>query len=145
MCANARQPDHKDLGKLPSTAPAVDDVWEDLVVSILSVNQYSLERTYSCIDGLRQQGITNPENLIRWDQSEIARRLVAAGCDRGAFMTNLFAVRLCNLGMAVEAARIETFAKTLSGENRDAMQTLLLPIKGVGPKVISNFFLLRSR
>jgi hypothetical protein len=34
--------------------PAIDNPWEDLVVSILSVNQFSLERTYRCLAILAQ-------------------------------------------------------------------------------------------
>src|SRR4051812_44666176 len=78
--------------------PQIDDPWEDLVVSVLSVNNHSLERTYKSIAALREQGLVDPGRLEQWDQSEIASRLKAAGCDRGPFMTNLFALRLANVG-----------------------------------------------
>jgi hypothetical protein len=71
----------------PKTKAAVDDPWEDLVVSLLSVNQYSLERTYESIKGLREQGLFNPTKLKQWDHGEFVARLKAAGCDRGPFMT----------------------------------------------------------
>lgn len=83
--------------KEAKTKAAADDPWEDLVVSILSVNQYSLEHTYRSIDGLRKQGLFDPERLMRWDQSEIVERL-----------------------------------------------KLLLPVNGIGPKVIANFYSLRE-
>src|ERR1041384_1101122 len=78
--------------------PHIDDPWEDLVVSVLSVNNYSLERTYKSLAALREQGLVDPRRLEQWDQVEIASRLKAAGCDRGPFMTNLFALRLANVG-----------------------------------------------
>src|SRR2546427_3122684 len=80
-----------------------DSPWEDLVVSILSVNQYPLEKTYAVVSLLRGSGLFSPENLSRWDLEEVVSRLQAAGCDRGPFMTKLFAARLASLGMAVQS------------------------------------------
>jgi len=124
--------------------PVADDLWEDLVLSMLSVNQYSLERTYSSIEGLRQQGILDPTNLMLWEPDQIAERLKAAGCNRGAFMTKLFAQRLSNLGVLVEAKGIDASTRILASSDRKAIEELLLPVSGIGPKVISNFHLLRK-
>jgi hypothetical protein len=44
--------------------------------------------------------------LNKWELEEIVARLKSAGCDRGPFMTKLFAVRLACLGMAVESRGI---------------------------------------
>jgi hypothetical protein len=123
---------------------AKGDAWEDLVVSILSVNQYSLERTYQALEGLREQGLSDPHQLMRWGQAEIVDRLKVAGCDRGPFMTNLFALRLCNLGILIERRGLETCLKIISGRECRAIQELLLPVNGIGPKVIANFCLLRD-
>jgi hypothetical protein len=118
--------------------------WEDLVVSILSVNQYSLEKTHAVAPLLRQGGLLSPENLSRWELEEIVARLKAAGCDRGRFMTKLFAVRLASLGMAVESRGIAICGRILSSNDPAAISDLLLPINGVGPKVLRNFFVLRG-
>jgi hypothetical protein len=121
-----------------------DDSWEDLVVSMLSVNQYSLEKTYEFVGGLREQGLFDPRMLMVWDQLEIVERLKSAGCDRGPFMTNLFALRLANLGMLIASRGLETCARVISGRDTRAVGELLLPVNGIGPKVISNFYLLRG-
>jgi hypothetical protein len=121
-----------------------DDVWEDLVVAILSVNQYSLERTYTAIAGIRREGISTPDDLASWELEEIVARLKAAGCDRGLFMTQLFAVRLAALGMAIRSRGIEVFGRILLSNDPAAINNLLLPINGIGPKVLRNFFLLRG-
>lgn len=128
----------------PKTNLTADDAWGDLVVSILSVNQYSLERTYRSIDGLREQGLFRPENLMRLELSEIVWRLKSAGCDRGKFMTNLFALRLAALGMLIETKGLEACAKILSSRDARAIEELLLPVNGIGPKVFANFYLLRG-
>lgn len=127
----------------PKTKAAVDDPWEDLVVSVLSVNQYSLERTYESIKGLREQGLFNPTKLKQSDHGEFVARLKAAGCDRGPFMTSLFALRLANLGALIQSKGIDDCAKTISGRDTRAIEELLLPVNGIGPKVIANFYLLR--
>jgi len=130
--------------KMPDPKPAKDDAWEDLVVSILSVNQYSLERTYQALAGLREQGLLEPHGFMHWGQAEIVDRLKAAGCDRGPFMTNLFALRLGNLGILIERRGLETCMRILRGRHRRAIEDLLLPVNGIGPKVIANFCLLRE-
>jgi len=127
----------KNLGKN-------DDPWVDLVVSILAVNQYSLEKTYPYVDGLRQHGLFEASNLGSWDQSKIARQMKLAGCDRGEFMTNLFAVRLAALGVHIQRTGIEVSLAVISGGDRAAIEKFLSPVNGVGPKVLKDFFLLRG-
>lgn len=121
-----------------------DDTWEDLVVSVLSVNQYSVERTYSALEGLRASGLFEPSNLVKWDVDEFVRRLKAAGCDRGEFMTNLFAVRLASLGHFLSQTGVEQVAKILRTQNRELIEKTLLPVKGIGPKVIKNYCFLQG-
>jgi hypothetical protein len=129
----------------PKTARVqqLDNPWQDLVVSILSVNQYTLERTYQCIPELEKQGLFDPQNLIHWHQKEIMHRLKLGGCDRGQFMTNLFALRLASLGEFLRR-ELDTYAEVLSGRDARRIEELLMPINGIGPRVLSNFFLLRE-
>jgi hypothetical protein len=112
-----------------------DDAWGDLVISILSVNQYSLERTYRSLVGLSDQGLVSPENLMRWEPSEIVNRLKSAGFDRGQFMTNLFALRLAALGTLIEAKGLEACTKVISAGDARVVEELLPPVNGIGPKV----------
>jgi hypothetical protein len=121
-----------------------DSLWEDLVISILSVNQYSLEKTYPALPLLREGGLLNPENLSRWESAEIVARLKAAGCDRGPFMTELFASRLAFLGRDVNSRGIAVCSRILLSNDPTAISNLLLPVKGIGPKVLQNFFMLRG-
>lgn len=128
----------------PKRDIANDDPWEDLVVALLSVNQYSLEKTYENVDGLRTQGLFSPKNLASWDKEEILRRLKAGGCDRGEFMTNLFAIRLANLGQFVSENDPDACFAVLSRRSIKAIEGLLLQVNGIGPKVIYNFCFLRD-
>lgn len=130
--------------KTPDEGEAPDSPWGDLVVSILSVNQYSLDRTYNSIRGLREQGLADPGSLSRWTPDEIEKRLRSAGCDRGAFMTKLFASRLSALGGLIQAKGSDECSRVIEGTNKDAISSLLSDVKGIGPVVLRNFYLLRG-
>jgi len=108
------------------------------------VNQYSLEKTYLAVEGLRGEGLFLPENLVRLSPEEIETRLKRGKCDRGAFMTNLFARRLASLGEFLKSAGIEECERALRKGGTTELRQLLLPINGIGPKVLSNFFMLRT-
>src|SRR6266849_1635961 len=109
-----------------------DSVWEDLVLSILSVNQYSLEKTYACLAGLRSEGLLEPATLISCSPEEIAARLKRGGCYRGVFMTTLFAHRLSSLGYFLEVKGIEACESVLRSGDSSAIKSLLMPVKGIG-------------
>ena len=121
-----------------------DSPWEDMVLSILAVNQYSLEKTYACKAGLQAQELTTPETLLELGPAEIECRLRAGGCDRGDFMTNLFAKRLAALGEHVKSAGVEDSSRILAGKSRQKIDQFLQPVNGIGPVVLRNFFLLRG-
>ncbi len=59
-------------------------------------------------------------------------------------MTSLFALRLAHLGALIQSKELDTCAKTISGRDKRAIEELLLPVNGIGPKVIANFYLLRE-
>lgn len=124
--------------------PQLDSPWDDLVVSVLSVNQYSLERTYPLLHGLQEQRVTEPLSLAHWETQEIETRLRAAGCDRGSFMTKLFAERLAALGALVRTKGIEECDRVIASRDAKAIEALLLPVKGIGPVVLRNFYSLRE-
>lgn len=120
------------------------NIWEDLVVAILAVNQYKLQKTYSQIPSLREVGIFNPNNLKKWNIEEIAERLRLGNCNRGEFMTNLFAKRLSALGELLKHREIHECEQILLSGDKESITELLMPVKGVGKKVLQNFFLLRQ-
>jgi hypothetical protein len=132
------------MPEYPARSHAADSPWDDLVVSVLSVNQYSLERTYCLLQGLREQTVTEPLSLARWEPLEIETRLRAAGCDRGLFMTKLFAERLSALGALIRTKGIDECERIMGSRDARAIEALLLPVKGIGPVVLRNFYALRE-
>jgi hypothetical protein len=119
------------------------DVWQDLVVSILSVNNYSLEKTYSSVDSLTREGLFDPEKLAGWTLDEIAVRLRRGGYDRGKYLNKLLAIRLMSLAKFVEGVGIEEAERFLTQSDKSAIQKFLQPVEGVGPKVLRTFSMLR--
>jgi hypothetical protein len=122
----------------------IAEVWEELIVSILAVNNRSLEKTYALLPLLRKAGVVEPENLTKWPVKEVVITLKRAGIDWGSFMTELFAQRLVSLGTAVNLTGIAKCGEVLSTNDPDAIRNLLSGINGVGPKVLQNFFLFRG-
>jgi hypothetical protein len=119
-------------------------LWEDLVLAILSVNKYPLEKTYLAIDTLRREGLFQPQNLVRWSPEEIGNHLKRGGYDRGEFMTGQFASRLRSLGLFIKSAGVTECEQILRKGDTNAVKALLKPVKGIGPQVLINFSLLRN-
>jgi len=121
-----------------------DDPWSDLVVAILSVNSFPVERTYALLDRLRAEKLTDPAHLSQQTAPALYSKLVAAGYDRGEFMTYLFAERLSSLGAFAKAVGIAECEKVMKSRDANAIKSMLLSVKGIGPAVMHNFLFLRQ-
>ena len=120
------------------------DCWTDLVVSVLSVNNCSVERVYALVDGLRENGLLDPSNLARFHSDEIVRGLKHSGYDRGEYMNNLFALRLSGLGAFISKIGVEEATAIILNKDRRVIEQTLCTIYGIGPAVIKNFLVLRD-
>jgi hypothetical protein len=131
----------KRVQRVTSNLP---EVWEELIVSMLAVNNRSLEKTYATLPLLRKAGVVEPGNLTKWAVEEVVARLKTAGLDWGSFMTELFARRLVSLGVTIKSNGVAASGEVLMAKDPDAIRNLLLRVNGIGPKVLQNFFLLRG-
>lgn len=118
--------------------------WSGLVISILSVNHFPVERTVALLPQLQSEKLTDPEELSMRTAPEIYAKLVNAGYDRGDFLTHLFAERLVSLGVFAKEHGIAACEPVMNGTDEKAIENLLLPIKGIGPTVLRNFRLLKN-
>lgn len=118
--------------------------WADLVIAMLSVNNYPLEKTFALFQPLEENGLFDPVALADLSSAEVARKLGVAGYDRGNTMTAIFTERLVSLGRLASSASIESSTRTLASGTAEEVSSLLSNVKGVGPKVLANFFLLRG-
>lgn len=118
-------------------------VWHDLVVSMLAVYQYSLEKVDGYSAGLEKQGLFDPKNLNKFSHEDIFSHLENAGYRRGN-LNSIFTERLLALGEYVAQKGQDQCESVLGSKDKGTIADLLKPIKGIGPKVIENYFELRG-
>lgn len=118
-------------------------VWKDLVISMLAVNNYTLEKVDAYSAELEAQGLLEPQNLAKFSHEEIFTRLDKAKYKRGN-MNDIFTQRLLSLGEFVQARGLIECEKILLNASKEKISEFLKQVKGVGPKVLENFFELRG-
>lgn len=124
--------------------PRADDPWEDLILSILSVNNFSIEKAFNLAPALRKQGLLDPRKLVGYDRNTLFKRLNAGGYARGDYVTGLLTDRLTALGEYIRQQGVEPCTSAISGTSAREIEKFLLPVKGIGPRVVSNFVFLRG-
>lgn len=120
-------------------------VWEDLVLSILSVNNCPLEKTYLAVETLRREGLFDTQNLMQWNWVEMVRHLKLGGYDRGDFVTGLIADRLMSLGTLIKSVGATECERVLREGSDNEVKEFLKPVSGIGPKVLVSFLFLRKQ
>jgi endonuclease III-like uncharacterized protein len=118
--------------------------FEDLIISVLSVSRCPVDKTFKSADALRDCGLFNPANIMDWDTSEIATKLQEAGLGRGDYMNKLLAIRLSAVGQFIREVGIIRFHEILRSKDKTYIRDCLIHVKGIGPSVLNNFFLLRG-
>ena len=119
-----------------------DVFWKYLIVSLLSVNQYKLSKTYLKVNELESAGLFIPSNLVEWSQEKITEKLIEAQCDRGEFMNNIFSSRIKEIGNTINIYGQAYCEQIFASQDKEKIKKFLIGIKGVGNVVISNFFIL---
>ena len=117
--------------------------WESLILAALAVGGFSIDSVLEIEPDLRSAGLLSPVNLARWGPEKVTRELYAAGYRRG-MLTGMYAERLVAIGKFADDSMRDS-DPTLGSGDHEAIRHLLLPIFGVGPKVIENFFALMQR
>lgn len=120
-----------------------DSVWRDLVTAMLAVYNCSLEKVDLFAKAFDEAGLFRPEDLAKYSHEDVFLKLEKAGYKRGE-LNAIFTDRLLALGEYVKNAGKQHCEGILASKDKQAIEKLLKPIKGVGPKVIENFFTLRG-
>lgn len=123
----------------------IDEIFQDLLVSVLAVNNYSLEKAYRLCGRLRELGLLDVSIIAanRLDAGEIRERLVAAGYLRGEYIETLISKRIERiLGEIHQRGSIE-YLLSLDCDSSLVAQRLS-GLYGVGPRVVSNFIRLQD-
>lgn len=119
------------------------NIWADIVISLLSVNQHPVEKTYRIYNQLQDNGLFDLQNLATWNHDKIFKTLRKSGYERGDYMLGLFTERLMSLGAS--ASKLEDNINILTKGTEHDVTALLTGVKGVGPVVIKNFLGIRKK
>lgn len=117
------------------------EIVEDLIVAILAVNSYPMERVARILPELRSNRLTDPEFVAAADLEEVTRLLYKSGYERGT-LVGMFAERLKSLMAKIENDSLDEIGLAVTKRERDRIGDCLRDVKGVGPKVIQNALLL---
>jgi len=118
---------------------------EALLVSVLAVNNYGLQKAHDLLPSLRKSSLTNPNLVVNEDVGRLTAMLYQAGYDRG-LLTGLMAERYAALMKDVLAGKLDQLDQLVKSNAASAAKTLLMTLHGVGPRVASDaWMLMRSK
>lgn len=135
-------PHRRDDEKL--NEPTDEVVVRDLVCALLAVNSWTIEESFSVYEGLKAEGLTDFQAVSQLPHSEIFDRLMRAGYQRADFMVGMVADRLRSLADTMGADGPVRLRQLISENRVKEMDEWLLSVKGIGPRVLSNFKALRQ-
>jgi hypothetical protein len=110
-----------------------------LVVALLAVGGFSLERVWQLLPSLEEEGLLDSKTVEQLDEAEVVRRLGRSGYDRGPTVTPFMAERLMAFHAAVRTGLFAQACRLLREGRRHEAETTLRSVKGIGPTVFSHF------
>jgi len=111
----------------------------DLVMAILAVNGWTIDRVYSLREGLKAETLLSLKDLSRSSIQEIANKLNVAGYTRGEYMCALLAHRLKALTISFDSQFERELLNALKARRIEDVEKFLVAIHGVGPSVVRSF------
>lgn len=110
---------------------------ECLLVALLAVNSFALEKAQSLLPRLRAAGLSDPVRVNAMNMPEVIEALTVAGYDRKN-LTWMFAERVKALMMAIERGELTRLEEAIAATDKELAATVLRRVRGVGPTVIQN-------
>ncbi len=120
------------------------DQVDHLVVALLAVGGYSLQRAWDALPALRKESLCDPKAVQLLDEGEIVRRLARSGYNRGATVTTSMAKRLMALHAAVRDGVLSSASSLMKEGRLQDAESVLCKVKGVGPAVFKQFAVLEG-
>jgi hypothetical protein len=116
---------------------------EALIVSVLAVNAYGLEKAYALLPAFRKSGLTDPRKVAMADVEDVMMRLYEAGYRRG-MLAEMMAGRLISLMKVVEDGKLDALNALVVKGDQEGTKALLCMVKGIGPKVAADVWMLAT-
>ena len=117
------------------------NIWANLVIAMLSLNNFPLDKTWKIFDQLNANGLFDPHNFAKWSYEELSQKLIASNYNRGA-MTGIFVERLLTISNLLDD--MKSNEQILANGPRQEIENILKRVKGIGPVVIDNFLIIRE-
>jgi hypothetical protein len=131
--------------KIQQESESRTEIFTDLVISMLSVNNWPLEKVAVLLPKLKEGQLLDPDIVSLLSFEEAVRRLKEAGYTRGQLVVNILAERL--IRSATAFIELDLQAKLEQAEllkQPKEAKELLMQLYGVGPRVVENYILLRG-
>ena len=116
------------------------EILESVVVALLAVNNYPLEKAWKLLPALREAGLTSPAKVPD-DLGDCTVKLASAGYDRG-LLTAMLAERIQNVMASARRGDLAKLEGLVKGGKKDEAVTLLCTVRGIGPKVAATTWML---
>jgi endonuclease III-like uncharacterized protein len=114
---------------------------EAIIVATIAVGGYGIEKSYALLPEFRKLGLTDPVKISNIDIVEVIKLLNSAGYHRG-LLAEMMSERLICLMKAVAEGKLDDLNSLIKmGEKADACR-LLCQLKGIGPKVAANVWMM---
>jgi hypothetical protein len=110
---------------------------EYLLMALLAVNNYPLEKAWALLPRMRELGLTDPARVAAMDMPATIEALTAAGYDRKN-LTWMFAERVMALMAAIHGGELAGLDEAIAAKDKGRATELLDRVRGVGPRVIQN-------
>lgn len=121
-----------------------DYIADNVLIAILAVNGWTVDRVFPLTDRLRTVGLLDFTAVSGLSIEEIAERLARAGYARGEYMNLLLATRVLSMATVLTATELERLQQCLVEGRTTDVGTALRGIKGVGPVVLETFWALQA-
>lgn len=117
--------------------PLASNQIECLLMAVLAVNNYRLEKAWALLPRMRELGLTDPARVAAMDMPATIEALTGAGYDRKS-LTWMFAERVMALMAAIHGGELAGLDEAIAAKDKARATELLDRVRGVGPTVIQN-------
>lgn len=114
---------------------------QDLVVALITVNQYPVDRAVALMPAFGEHGLLNPSVVACMGQEQIVEGMKDAGYARGGYLP-IVSHRLIQLMKAVESGALDSLPTFAASNDRAGFVAKLRDLHGFGPNTAGTAWML---
>lgn len=116
---------------------------EHLVVSLLSVNGYTVERAVALMPAFRRAGLLDPAKVAAMDGDTLVATCIEAGYARGGYVP-IIGYRIVRLVEAASAGKLDALPAHVKANREADFAAVLATVHGFGPRTAATAWALWS-